>query len=178
MARNLHEVLEALSSLARTGWMLRGVPSALAESVAEHSFWSAVLAFEISVRARSRGLQVNPYRAAAIALFHDVGESVIGDIPKVAGISRSEKAAAERRAVSSLPLSQEAKALQEEFEDERTVEAIIARISESLATYLRALSYERSGYPVGEIRENMEETVKRLARPLGIMDIINDIMEG
>ncbi|MCE4628130.1 MAG: HD family hydrolase [Desulfurococcales archaeon] len=178
MERSLHEVLEALSSLARTGWMLRGVPSVIAESVAEHSFWAAVLAFEISVRARSRGVQVDPYRAAAIALFHDIGESVIGDIPKVAGISRSEKAAAERRAVNSLPISREAKALQEEFEDEKSVEAVIARISESLATYLKALSYERSGYRVEEIRENMEEIVKRLAGQLGITDIINDIIKS
>jgi len=172
---SIDQVLQALSSLARTGWMLRGVPSQLAESVAEHSYWAAVLAFEIAVRARERGIVVDPLKAAAIAVFHDVGEAVIGDIPRIAGISREEKLRAERAAVSSLPLSSEAKRLQEEFDEEATPEAKIARLAETLATLLKARVYERMGFDVSDISENMEKAARRLARELGIDDIVADV---
>ncbi|MFN4046079.1 MAG: HD domain-containing protein, partial [Acidilobaceae archaeon] len=76
----LGEVLAALTSLARTGWMLRGVPHSLAENVAEHLFVSAIIAYEIAVEASKRGLPVNPEKAAAVALVHDLAEALIGDI--------------------------------------------------------------------------------------------------
>ena len=169
-------MLEALSSLARTGWMLRGIPSCLAESVAEHSFWASVLAFEIAVRLRTKGRDVDPYRAAAIALFHDIGESVIGDIARVAGISREEKLKAERMAVQSLPLTDEAKKLQEEFDRGETDEALVARLSESLATLIKAIVYGYKGYNVNDIKENMEKIIKEITDKLGARDIVYDML--
>ncbi|MCE4624756.1 MAG: HD family hydrolase [Desulfurococcales archaeon] len=168
-------VLESLSALARTGWMLRGVPHQCAESVAEHSFWSAVLAFEIAVRARSVGVDVDPYGAAAIALFHDVGEAVIGDIAKVSGISEEEKVAAEERAVRSMGLSGEAKGLVGRFNRGEDVEARIAKLAEVLATLLKALSYERRGFDVSDIRDNMLRRVRELAGELGVLEVVREV---
>ena len=156
---SLYEVIEALSCLSRTGWMLRGVPSSLAESVAEHSFASALIAFELSVRLKERGIEVDPFRAAVIALVHDLGESVIGDIAKTAGIGGAKREA-ELRAVYSLPVSGYLKDLIIEFEEGETLEAVLARISESVATILRAASYRRRGYErVREIEDNLKKFV-------------------
>ncbi len=162
MARKgLAETIIALSSLARTGWMLRGVPHELAETVAEHSFAAAILSFELSVRLRENGAGIDPYKTAAIALLHDVGESVIGDIPKTAGIAEAKRYA-ENRALEYLALSDEAKKLVGEFDAQSTTEAVVAKISESLATLLRACHYKRMGYRVDEIIESMKAVIKHM----------------
>ncbi len=174
---SMYEVIEALSSLSRTGWMLRGVPSALAESVAEHSFASAVIAFELAVRLRDRGVEIDPYRAALVALVHDVGESVIGDIAKTAGIGDAKREA-ELRAVKTLPFSNALKELVIEFEESSSVEALVARVSESLATILKARSYVSLGYTrVKEIEDNLKRYVSSLLRDrLELRDLIREVI--
>lgn len=158
----LWSVLRGLSSLARTGWMLRGVPHELAEPVASHSFWAAVLAHELALELRRRGARVDPERAALIALYHDMAEARIGDIAKVSGISEAEKERAERAAVESLPVSEESRSLIVEFMDRSSPEAKLAKLGETLATLLRALDYERIGFDVSDIRGNMCRSLRRM----------------
>jgi len=158
----LPRMLEALESLARTGWMLRGVPPALAETVAVHSFKAAVIAYETAVKLKARGLAVSPEKAALIALFHDVAESVIGDIAKTAGIGEAKREA-EARAVEALPLSAEARELVREYEED-SPEALVARAAELAATALEAERLERTGYPgVSEIRNSSLAGIVRAA---------------
>jgi putative hydrolase of HD superfamily len=64
--------LYALKRLRREGWVRRGVREP--ESVADHSYALAVLSMLV---AAERGL--DPFRAAAIALAHDLPESITGD---------------------------------------------------------------------------------------------------
>ena len=166
---SLVEMLEALSSLSRTGWMLRGVPHVLAETVSDHSFWSAVIGYELGVSARRRGVRVNPERVAVIALLHDTAESVIGDIPKTAGISEA-KEEAEARALGSLPLSPEAKSLVREFMEGETVEALFARAAEVAATIVRARVYMGEGFErVGEIADNLAEYLRGITEGMPVL---------
>ncbi|WP_291417451.1 HD family hydrolase [Actinophytocola sp.] len=65
-----------LKRLPRAGWLLAGLSNT--ESVAEHSFRVAVLAYAI---AHQEG--ANPERAAVLGLFHDLPETRIGDVPSV-----------------------------------------------------------------------------------------------
>jgi len=159
--RRLDEVIIALASLARTGWMLRGVPSQLAEPVSTHSFTASLLAFEIASHLTSKGHQLDAYRAAAIAVLHDLGEAIIGDIPKTAGIGEAKRAA-EARAVESLPISQAAKGLISEFEEKGSEEAVIARIAELAATWVMGKYYSSIGYNVGEIIESSRRAIREL----------------
>jgi putative hydrolase of HD superfamily len=155
--------------------MLRGVPHCLAESVAEHSFWAAILSLEIASQAKNKGIRVDPLRAAAIALIHDMGESIIGDIAKVYGISIEEKRRAEMEAVKRLPVSGLIQELFEEFEKGSSLESKIARLSEMLATLLKALSYENKGYDVKDIRNNMLRGIRDLAEEIGITEIVREV---
>ncbi len=174
----LDEVIVGLSSLVRTGWMIRGVPPSIGEVVAEHSFSAALLALEVSLRLRDRGVSIDPWKATAIALVHDVGEVVVGDIAKTSGISREEKRRAEERALELLEVHDGVRSLFREFEEGASVEARVARLAESLATLLRAYYYERLGYDVSDIRDNMRRVVLELAESLGATDIVRVFVEG
>ena len=176
----LAETLEAASALARTGWMLRGVPHQLAESVAEHSFWAAVIALELSSIARSLGIDVSPERVASIALVHDLAEALMGDIAKVSGISDAVKEEAERKAIDMLPLSAVARSLMLEFMERRSVEARLAKAAEELATLLRARSYIRVGYDVSDIYNNMCNRVVKMLGEIDkrLVDLVNTELDG
>lgn len=169
----------ALASLARSGWMMRGIPSAIAESVASHIASAALLAIELAWEAKRRGVEASPERAAALAVVHDVAEAWVGDIPKPAGVEGKEEA--EMQAVESSMLSQAAKDFYREFAEGSSVEAVIARIAERLATYSMALHYKSLGYPVDDIiesslrdaidkarRAGLEEALRGMAERLGI----------
>ncbi|ADL19554.1 Predicted hydrolase of the HD superfamily [Acidilobus saccharovorans 345-15] len=141
----LPDVIVALNSLSRTGWMLRGVPSSLAESVSQHSFASALIAAEV---ASSAGL--DPFKAAFIALVHDIGESVIGDISRSADI-KEEKEAAERRAIEGLEISSLIKASAIEYSEGKTPEAQAAKVGDLVSTMLQGRYYEALGFKVSDI---------------------------
>jgi putative hydrolase of HD superfamily len=173
--RDLGSVLRALYNLARTGWMLRGVPGCSAETVAQHSFTAAVIALELAWEARERGLEVDPLKASVIALLHDVAEAWIGDIPKPAGLD-DVKVKLEDKAIDSSPLSPLAKSLYHEFNDRSTPEAAIARAAELLATHLTATWYKGEGYPVDDILANTLDSARRVAKEAGFRDALESLL--
>ena len=68
-----NEFVGILKTIERTGWVREKIPHP--ESVAEHSFRSGMLAM---ILAKERG--VDQLKSMKMALIHDVGESLIGDI--------------------------------------------------------------------------------------------------
>lgn len=173
----LSDILEALSSLARTGWMLRGVPYTLGETVSSHSFSAALIALEVSLRLRERGLRVDPYKAAAIALVHDVGEAIVGDISKAAGIEEAKREA-ELEAFTRLDLSEGIKDLYREFQEGTSAEALLASLGDQLATYLKALSYRERGYKVDDILASTRENILEISGKLGVREFIEKTFLG
>ena len=171
---SLGEVLLALSSLARTGWMLDGVPARDAETVAEHSYVAAVIALEVALRLRERGAMIDPYRAATLALVHDMAESVIGDITRRAGLGEAKKRA-EEEAFGGLPVHPGVKELFREFEGDGSLEARVARASELLATAWRARVYLNRGYRVSRILESTRREAARVAEEGGFLAELREV---
>ncbi len=126
-----------LKCLARTGWMQRGVPPSMAETVAAHSFEAALLAYIIAVRI---GVS-DPYKASLAALLHDAAETLVGDIPLWSSEKMKElKDLLEEQAFSQLGMGEEAAWL---LEDPLKT---IVRVADLLATALQARRYVASGY--------------------------------
>lgn len=80
-----------LKRVKRTGWVLRKVPNP--ESVAEHSFRTAVLAMVV---VDEFGLKVNKEKLLKMALIHDLAESVTGDLTPYKLVGKKEKARLEK----------------------------------------------------------------------------------
>ena len=160
----LDKLLTALKSTPRTGWMLRGVPAAIAETIAEHLAESSILALYISEKLSSCGINVNPYRAAAIAVSHDLAEAIVGDIVKKAVelIGKDVKEKAEMEALRELGDVLPAK-LAIEYIEASTTESLVAKTAETLSTLLQAIRYVKHGYTeVCEIVMSMADSLENL----------------
>ncbi len=159
--RNLRFLI-ALTQLVRTGWMQRGVPPAIGETVADHSFISALIALEVGLRARERGCKVDPYKASAIALSHDLPEHLVGDLPKWTSdkIGRM-KESLELDAIDEMRWK--VSDLAREYIEGASQEAKLAKFSELLATYVVARYYISIGIRwVEEIAESTLRGAKKV----------------
>ncbi len=150
--------------------MLRGVPHQLAESVAQHSFMAAVIAFKVA-----QYIGADPSKAAVIALFHDIGESSIGDVPKTARQVHEAKALAERLAVAEL--GSDVEQLFNEYVEGKTLEAVAAKVGDLASTVLQGCNYLAFGFNVSEIITSSREELLRLLDVSGVRDRVMGALE-
>ena len=87
--------INKLKKLVRRGWAIRGIKSP--ESVADHSFGVATLAMVLGAKVN---LDVN--RLVLMALVHDIGEAIVGDITPSDGVTPDEKEQQELEAVKTI----------------------------------------------------------------------------
>ncbi|MFA6004440.1 MAG: HD domain-containing protein, partial [Elusimicrobiota bacterium] len=130
-----------LKRLKRTGWWCSGVKDP--ESVADHTSRMSALAFYIAAEEGA-----DPFRAAALGVFHDLPEARIGDAHAVVkrywtGLAADEeRARAEQNA--TLPEGrgrQQIDALGREWQQGRTPESRCARDADYLECAIQSLEY-------------------------------------
>lgn len=164
-----------LKQTARAGWPLHGVPDG--ESVAEHSFQVATMAMFLAEE-----VGVNQSRAVMMALIHDIGESVIGDIITERGASSlpnlDKKQTNEREAIK-LILGKAGMENYLELFDELvsniTPEAKFVRQLDKLEMAIQAREYERSsGLDLGEFYISAK---KHVTNPI-LLKILNRVITG
>ena len=68
-----------LKSVPRTGWLDRGVGPLQVESVADHSFGVALLAWACALQRRAERAAIDPDRVLKLAIIHDLAEAETGD---------------------------------------------------------------------------------------------------
>ena len=166
--KGLAEILKALSSLARTGWMLRGIPPQMAETVAEHSFAVSIISLDLSLKLSRRGVRVDAYKASAIALIHDLAESVIGDIPKaeIGSLEELKEKAEEEAFKAKIPDTMHP--LFKEYQEASTLEALVARIADQVATLLKGSHYASIGFKgVEDIISSCKQAIRALLEKAG-----------
>jgi putative hydrolase of HD superfamily len=151
------EVLQTaatLKMLPRTSWLLAGV--AQPESVADHSFATALLAMSLAALVnrdpQAHGLTkpLDTGRVAQIAVVHDLAESVVTDLPhratKVLGKDVKRRAEATvMMELSSEFASSEYLSLWQEYSDLATPEGRLVHDADKLEMIHQALIYERTG---------------------------------
>jgi putative hydrolase of HD superfamily len=153
-----------LKNIPRTGWLQRGVPPAVAETVAEHSFEVASI---LAVIALESGGGLNKEKMLIMGTIHDWGEAVAGDIPRslTARLGKNAKSKAEKEIMHELSFASGIGKLAEIFEDyeeRRSDEAVIAKIADVLSTQRQAAAYAQNGYPVKDILDGCKEELDGL----------------
>lgn len=136
-----------LKRTKRAGWWIAGVRDP--ESVAEHSFRTAVVAY---VLAQMEGVDAN--KAATLALFHDVPETRIGDIPSVGKrfvqTAPAEDVIATQTASMPAALAGPIRDLIAEFEAKESPEAMCAKDADKIECLLQAREYQAQGYRLAQ----------------------------
>jgi putative hydrolase of HD superfamily len=132
-----------LKRIRRSGWWVAGIDDP--ESVAEHSFRTAILGY---VLATMEG--ADPLRTAAICLFHDIHEARIGDLHRVntryLDPGQAEGKAFEEQAQRLPPGTAESVvAMVQEGRCGTTLEARLARDADLLECLIQAREYQAQG---------------------------------
>jgi putative hydrolase of HD superfamily len=134
-----------LKRTRRTGWVMRGVPEA--ESVADHSFgvtFISLLLAEMEERPLDMG------KLLAIALLHDLPESVVSDLPwpATARLPPGAKQHAEKTVLDELlhelNCAERWRSYWQEFEDGTSIEGQLVREADRLDMLLQAYIYEQT----------------------------------
>ncbi len=152
-----------LKNLFRQGWLKRDVPEAHGESVADHTFGTAMTAWLL---ANHLGLNLNMEKVLKMALVHEIGEIYAGDITPVDGISLTEKYDLELMSIEkvfeSYPDSHEFVNLWKEFEEAQTAEAIFLKQIDKFEMGLQAAIYKGHGYDkMDEFLESAKKVIKK-----------------
>jgi putative hydrolase of HD superfamily len=134
-----------LKTTPRTGWHLRWVPRP--EDVAAHSWGTAMVAL---VLAEMTGEDLDRGRLLSMAILHDLAESEVSDIPRMAGrhLPEGAKNAAEASALAEmlagLPVADRWTALLDDYKHETSPEAKLVRDADRLEFLLQAWVYRRT----------------------------------
>ncbi|MEM0066231.1 MAG: HD family hydrolase [Sulfolobales archaeon] len=153
-----------VKNIARTGWMMRGIPPSDSETVGSHSFEVAFLSMLIADRLTSIGVTVDVSKILRLALLHDLTESVIGDIVRAVKESISGSQQLEERAIRELGMDNYVDIYQELLEG-KSLEAILIKICDNLATLLQGLRYLSKGYTsVIDIVESTKQRIEEILK--------------
>jgi putative hydrolase of HD superfamily len=143
-----------LKRVKRQGWLDAGIPPAQAESVADHSFRTALLVAFVSEP------DINMARALKMALVHDLGEAEVGDLTPRSRVPKKRKREMEEKAIAGLE-NGEVLALWREFEEGKTPEAKAVREADRYEMVIQAMEYVLMGHPEKRLQrfwKGMEKT--------------------
>lgn len=162
------KVLEALKNSPRTGWVQRGVPSCIAETIASHMYETALLCLVIGYELiRLRVIEEKTLlNSLAIVIIHDVPEAIVGDINKIVSEEIGElKNHIEIKALETID-SEIITSFYKRYRETNSTEAILAHICDKLATYAQAIRYFAIGYDVRDIINSSREDLTKLIKIL------------
>ncbi|MEL9909275.1 MAG: HD domain-containing protein [Desulfurococcus sp.] len=179
MSLNTKYILN-LRHIPRTGWLLRGVPPVIAESVAEHIFLTSIIAMDIAEKLWSRNIRLDKARTLSMSIIHDVPEAVTGDIIRLVKANAEEHfSIIESQAIKELGI-QEYESLYNELSSGETLESIVVKIADDIATILEGKRLMGMGYhQVEEIIVNVEAHLRGLINaktPMEVRGILWEIV--
>ena len=137
-----------LKRVKRSGWWVVGIENP--ETVAEHCFRCAVIAFYLAHREG-----VDPYRAAVMALFNDIHEARINDLHKMGHYyiefrDAEKKVFNDQIAALAEKVMRSLKDLRGEYDTQKSRVSIVTRDADILECLLQAKEYVDNGYPMAK----------------------------
>lgn len=148
-----------LKNISRSGWSLVGIQSHKTESVADHSWGTAIIALFLALFDKNAKSNLDISRILMMSIVHDLPESEISDIPSSGLLKKHKqfqkiKSSLEQRAFGQLlhdfsdeRIGQVLMRVWKEYVSGETREAKIVRSADILDMLVRARSLENSGTP-------------------------------
>lgn len=137
-----------LKNLLRQGWLKRDIDKLEGESVADHTFGTAMTAW---VLAKHFKLDLNMEKVLKMSLVHELGEIYAGDITPVDGVSPAEKHSRELASIEKVfanyPNGEEFISLWSEFEEAKSKEAVFLKQIDKFEMGIQAAIYKGHDNP-------------------------------
>lgn len=167
-------IAAVLRNMPRTGWLQRGVPRSVAETVAEHTFMVALILSYISSSCRSR--QLDRESMILMGIMHDIGEAVTGDIPRslTEKMGKGTKEGIESEIIKGIFDDPDGGRLAElflEYLERKTTEAKIVKFADLVATLRQAETYFERGFPMGDIINSCREEARAIVEEIDEEDL-------
>lgn len=135
--------LQWAKELPRQGFIAMGFKRAEADSVAAHSWTTAILAYFLAIELKKEGVKINAEKTLKMALFHDMAETIVGDVGTfVKGMAKGAFAPIEEEGlkwlVADLPGKDEIVTLVTEYMDRKSIEARVCKVADNLDALAQA----------------------------------------
>jgi len=135
--------LQWAKELPRQGFIALGFKRNEADSVAAHSWTTAMLTYLLATQMKKDGQKIDVDKAVKMALFHDMAETIVGDVGTfVKGMANGAFAPIEEEGlkwlVSDLPQKDEIVSLVEEYMQRKTLEARVCKVADNLDALAQA----------------------------------------
>jgi len=167
----IQEYASRLKRLPRNGWIFRGVDNP--ESIADHSYRVNLITYLLCLE----NPDINIEHALKISIVHDLGESILTDIPKETQdlLTDSVKLTAELDSLKKLAgPDDEIVLLITEYNARSTPESNLVYAADKLEMLFQGLEYLRNGYSgVREFFKNLDYLKDLNIR--GLPEIISEI---
>ncbi len=135
--------LQWAKELPRQGFIAMGFKRQEADSVAAHSWTTAILVYFLASEMKKNGVKINVNRAVKMAIFHDMAETIVGDVGTfVKGMAKGAFAPIEEEGlkwlVKDLPSNKEIIELVGEYMQRKTLEARLCKVADNLDALAQA----------------------------------------
>lgn len=135
--------LQWAKELPRQGFIAMGFKRNEADSVAAHSFSTCILAYFLAKQLQKEGEKIDPEKTLKMALFHDVGETIVGDVGTfvknmAGGVFKNIEEEGVRALVGELDSREEIIKLVEEYNDRKSIEARVVKSADNLDALAQA----------------------------------------
>ena len=135
--------LQWAKELSRQGFIALGFKRNEADSVAAHSFVTALLAYFLAKQLQKEGMKVDSEKVLKMGLFHDIGETIVGDVGTfvkgmAGGVFKDIEKEGVKTLVEGLDSEEEIVGLIEEYNKRESLEARIVKAADNLDALAQA----------------------------------------
>lgn len=135
--------LQWAKELPRQGFIAMGFKRNEADSLAAHSFSTALLAYFLAKQLQKEGTKINPDKVLKMGLVHDIGETIVGDVGTfvkgmAGGAFKNIEEEGVKALIEGLDSKDEIMELVSEYNDRDTIEARVVKVADNLDALAQA----------------------------------------
>jgi putative hydrolase of HD superfamily len=184
--QNLKDLLEVFftlqvtKELPRQGFINFGFKRNESDSVAAHSFTVSSFSFFLALMLRRQGIDINPDEALKIALMHDMGEAISGDIgyhvKRFAGDDLHDmEIQTFDMLVGKLDVKDEIVSYYNAYREHTTLEAKVVKLADALDAYTQM--HLTPGTDMRSVSKFMGEKVKDFSHDESVGGLLKEIFD-
>jgi 5'-deoxynucleotidase YfbR-like HD superfamily hydrolase len=155
--------VQVSKELPRQGFLYSGFKRNEADSVAAHSFSVSLFSYLFAKELEKEGWKIDPEKTLKIALFHDLGETITGDIGTYAkDLARGVFEDVEKNAfgllIRNMANKKELVTYFEEYQKLRSLESQVVKFADALDAFVQGFNTP------GANKDDLDKTVRYIVK--------------